>query len=113
MYLRCELRRFERCHGRAPRSLEHWRASHTGGIHQLLRMATGKWPPASQASRASEAFRQKLCTEYERWLDDVRGLAFETIHDLVAEAWRFMYWYFERTASEDDLGRLTITDIDA
>ncbi|MFS8980278.1 site-specific integrase [Cupriavidus necator] len=113
MYLRCELRRFERRHGHAPRSLEHWRASHTAGIHQLLRMAMGKWPPAPQASSASEAFSQKLCTEYERWLDDVRGLASDTIHELAAEARRFMHWYFERAVSVDDLGRLTIADIDA
>ncbi|WP_454742776.1 site-specific integrase [Cupriavidus necator] len=113
MYLRCELRRFERRHGRAPRSLERWRASHTAGIHQLLRMATGRWPPAPQASSASEAFSQKLCAEFERWLDDVRGLASDTIHELVTEARRFMHWYLERAVSVNDLGRLTIADIDA
>ncbi|MBP0625391.1 site-specific integrase [Cupriavidus consociatus] len=112
MYLRCELRRFGRRHGCTPRSLEHWRASHTAGIHQLLRMATGKWPPAPQAGSASEALCQRLCDEYERWLDDVRGLAFDTIHDLVEEARRFMHWYLDRAMSVDDLRRLSIVDID-
>lgn len=71
-YLRCELRRFRRHHGRAPQSLEHWRASHTAGIHQLLRMVMGNWPPAAEASDAFEAFGQNLCAEFARWLDEVR-----------------------------------------
>lgn len=113
MYLRCELRRFMRHHGHAPQSLEHWRASHTAGVHQLLRMVLGNWPPAPEAGDAFEAFAYKLGAEFAQWLDDVRGLASETIYDLVAEARRFMCWYRERAVLADDLRQLTIVDIDA
>lgn len=112
-HLRCELRRFRRRRGRAPKSLAHWRGSHTAGIHQLLRMLVGYWPPATEPTNAAEAFAQNLCVEFTRWLDEVRGLASQTIDDLVAEAARFMRWYRGRAAAASSLRQLAISDLDA
>jgi site-specific recombinase XerD len=112
MYLRCELRRFVRRHGRAPRSIKHWRGSHTSGVHQLLRMVNGQWPPPPAASTPFGAFSQNLCLEFAQWLAEQRGLAQQGIDDLAAEARRFLAWYGER-AAPCDLQALTSTDLDA
>lgn len=42
-----ELHGFRRKHGRLPRRLIHWRCGLTNGIHALLRLVQGKWPPSS------------------------------------------------------------------
>jgi integrase/recombinase XerD len=42
-----ELRGFARKHGRLPSRLIHWRCGLTNGIHALLRLVQGKWPPSS------------------------------------------------------------------
>ncbi len=112
MFLRRELRRFARRQGHAPASIDHWRASHTAGIHQLLRWINGQWPPSVTARSPYEAFSQALCTEYIHWLDERRGLAAETISDRTAEARRFLTWYGE-CKSTDSLSAITIADIDA
>ena len=114
MYLRRELRRFARRHGHGPASIDHWRGSHAGAIHQLLRWANGQWPPIAPARSPYEAFSQALCTEYAGWLDERRGLATETISDRAAEARRFLSWYGERkSADTDTLSAIAIADIDA
>ena len=112
MYLRRQLRRFVRAHGRSPRSIGHWRASYTGGIHQLLRMIKGQWPTGPLACSAFESFGQVLCAEYGCWLDERRGLAAETVHDLLAEARRLLSWYGDRATSHDLQG-LSVADINA
>ena len=112
MYVRRELRRFARRHGHGPASIDHWRRSHTSGIHQLLRWSIGRWPPIVAAHSAYEAFSQALCAEYARWLDERRGLATETINDLAAEARRFLSWFGQRK-SVDALAVIAIADIDA
>ena len=112
-YLRCERRRFHRRHGHGPLSIDHWRGSHTAGVHQLMRMVRGRWPPEPAPSNAFEAFAQRLCDEFAQWLDQDRGLAAETIDDLVAEARRFMCWYHGHAAPTDGLRSLSSADIDA
>jgi site-specific recombinase XerD len=112
-YLRCEQRRFHRRHGHAPLSIGCWRASHTAGIHQLMRMVRGRWPPAPAAGNACEAFAHRLCEEFALWLEQERGLAAETIDDLVAEARRFMCWHRVHAALANDLRSLSTADIDA
>jgi integrase/recombinase XerD len=112
MYVSCELRRFVRRRGHGPASIDHWRGSHTGGIHQLLRWANGTWPPIAPARSPYDAFSQALCAEYAGWLDERRGLATETISNLAAEARRFLSWYGERK-SANTLSAIAIADIDA
>ncbi|WP_081772087.1 site-specific integrase [Paraburkholderia nodosa] len=110
-YLQCELRRFQRHHGHSPLSLPGWRASHTTGIHQLLRLAIGKWPPDSVPASVNARFNRKLCTEYGQWLREWRGLAAETVDDLLAEAQRFLC-SDGRCKGPETLMHMTVPDID-
>lgn len=110
MYVQCELKRFGRNHGHAPISIDGWRCSHTSGINHFLRFVKGTWPPIDLVSCVCEAFTQTL-TEYAQWLREVRGLAAETICDLIAEGKRFLSWYAERTRA-DRLSEMTVADID-
>ena len=112
MYVRGELRRFARRHGRPPVSIDHWRALHTVGIHKFLRWTMGRWPPAAAARNSYAAFSQALCADYAQWLQGQRGLAAVTIGSRVAEARRFLAWYGER-GSADSLCAVATTDIDA
>ncbi len=111
-YLTCELRQFARNHGHAPVSVEHWRGSHTAGVHQFLRCIVGQWPPSATASSPYEGYCQALCAEYAQWLHERRGLATETIAEHAAEAGRFLSWYGERNGAET-LSAVAIADIDA
>ena len=113
LYLRCERRRFHRRHGHQPLSIGSWSASHTADIHQLMRMIRGRWPPDPATDSAFEVFVQRLRDEFAQWLDQDRGLAAETIDDLVAEARRFMIWRHVHAALPDDLRSLSTADIDA
>ena len=111
-YLTRELRQFARRHGHAPVSVEHWRVSHTAGIHQFLQCIVGQWPSVATASSAYEASCQVLCLEYAQWLRERRGLAAETISERTAEAGRFLAWYGERNEAST-LSGLAIADVDA
>lgn len=114
MYVRRDLRRFVRRHGHGPASVNHWRGSLAGAIHQLLRLANRQWPPIAAACSPYEAFSQALCAEYAGWLDEQRGLATETIGDRLAEARRFLSWYGERKSADADvLSAIAVADIDA
>ncbi|SCK08100.1 Site-specific recombinase XerD [Variovorax sp. HW608] len=112
-YLRCEQRRFQRRHGHAPRSMGSWRGSHSAGIHQLMRMVMGRWPPEPSPGNEFEAFAHSLCDEFAQWLEQDRGMAAETIDDLVAEARRFMCWRHGQQSLADELRSLSTADIDA
>jgi len=111
-YLTRELRKFARCHGHSPVSVQHWRGSHTAGVHQFLQCIVGQWPSNATASSAYEASCQVLCSEYAQWLRERRGLAAETISDRAAEAGRFLSWYGERNEAST-LSAVAIADIDA
>jgi integrase/recombinase XerD len=110
-YLGCELRRFRRNRGHSPLSLRGWRASHTTGIHQLLRLAIGKWPPDPVPSSVNARFNRKLCAEYGQWLREWRGLAAETVDGLLAEARRFLCCG-GRCKGAETLMQLSVFDID-
>ena len=111
-YLTRELRQFSRRHGHAPVSVDHWRGSHTAGVHQLLQCVVGQWPPSATAGSPSGADRQAICAEYAQWLRERRGLAAETISERTAEAGRFLSWYGERNEA-GTLSAVAIADIDA
>lgn len=112
LYLQNELRLFRQHHRRAPGSLVGWRGSHTRGIHMLLRLVQGQWPPAPVPSTPREVFHQQLCVEYASWMCDLRGLALQTRSERCAEARRFLSWLGER-GSPQSLLNLTVTDIDS
>lgn len=110
-YLQNELRLFRRRNRRAPGSIKGWRNSHTGGIHMLLRLVQGQWPPVSVPSTSFEAFHRQVCEEYAEWMRDVRGLAPESRSDRSAEARRFLSWLGER-GNPQGLLLISATDID-
>jgi site-specific recombinase XerD len=111
-YLTRELRQFARRHDRAPVSVDHWRGSHTAGVHQFLQCIVGQWPPSVTAGSPYEADCQAICTEYAQWLRERRGLAVETISERAAEAGRFLSWYGERVEAST-LSAVAIADVDA
>ena len=76
--------------GREPSNLSAWRCSYTSGLHMLMRLAQGKWPPEKEPTSPEEVFRQALCDAYAQWLSDVRGLAANTVRTRRAEAQRFL-----------------------
>jgi len=111
LYLQNELRLFRQHHQRAPGSMVGWRTSHTRGIHMLLRLVQGQWPPIPVPSAPREIFHRELCKEYASWMCDVRGLALQTRSDCCAEAHRFLSWLEER-GSRQNLLNTTVADVD-
>jgi hypothetical protein len=59
---------------------------YTGGLHMLLRLVQGEWPPAPVPTSPQERFRWELSDAYGQWLSDARGLASQTIPNRRAEA---------------------------
>ena len=104
-------RTYRRVHGHSP-DYRSWRYIHTSGIHMLLRLVQGQWPPESRAVTPVEILQRVMCEEYARWMTGSRGLARQTASDCCAEARRFLNWLGERTVQEG-LATLTLLDVDA
>lgn len=112
MYLQNELKLFHRRHGHEPwSSMADWRRSHTGGIEMLLQLVHGQWPPTPEPATPLEKFQRDLCSEYDEWMRDRRGLALETRSSRCAEAHRFLGWLADR-GSQQGLHGITVADID-
>jgi integrase/recombinase XerD len=110
-YLQQALRRYRRRHGHSP-DYKGWRCLHTNGIHLLLRLAQGQWPPVEVAVTPAEILQRDLCADYSRWMTALRGLSLETVSGRDAEAHRFLDWLGER-ATREELADLTVVDVDA
>ena len=102
--------RYRRRHGHPP-NYEGWRCSHTNGIHMLLRLIHGQWPPVPLAVTPSEIFQREICDAYAQSLFELRGLATDTVSDRRAEASRFLEWLGQR-ASCEAVALLTVADVD-
>lgn len=109
-YLTRELRQFTRRHGHPPVTVDHWRGSHTAGVHQFLQCVVGQWPPSATAGSHNGAHCQAICAEYAQWLRERRGLAAVTISERTAEAGRFLSWYGNEAGT---LSAMAIADVDA
>lgn len=106
----CEaVAQFQRRHSRLPGP--RWHQIPCAGIHALLRLVQGRWPPAPNAACAADALRFTICNEYEAWLLDERGLARPSIDALLWEARHFLAWQLERCGAEG-LMDLSVGDID-
>jgi site-specific recombinase XerD len=79
---------------------EQWRRAQKNGIHMLLRMVLGQWPPIPAVATEDELYRQELCEEYAKWLAEMRGLAQETVAERKAEAGRFLRWLGKRVTRQ-------------
>lgn len=108
-YLRHAIRCFGKHRGRPPGS--RWHAIPRSGIHALLRLAQGQWPPAPKATCAAETLRFAICDEYETWLREERGLAESSIYALIWEGRNFLAWLLDR-CGVDSLMKMTVVDID-
>jgi site-specific recombinase XerD len=108
-YLRHAIGLFRKRHGRPPGP--HWHSIPRSGIHALLRLAQGQWPPAPKVNGAGDALRFAICDEYETWLREERGLARASIAALMWEAQYFLAWQIGR-CGVDSLTGLSVGDID-
>lgn len=108
-YLHHAIVLFGKRHGRPPAS--RWHAIPRSGIHALLRLAQGQWPPAPKATCAAEAMRFAICDEYETWLREERGLAEPSIYALMWEGRNFLAWQLDRCGA-DSLMEMSVGDID-
>lgn len=109
-YVQNELRLYRKRHRQPPKSIRRWQHLHTVGIHMLVRLVRGQWPPLV-AGTLVENFHRSVCEQYEKWMADLRGLASETRSRRCTEARQFLSWLEER-GSQQNLVNITITDID-
>ncbi len=109
-YLRQSRQTYRRRHGHPP-DYKGWRCLHTNGIHMLLRLVQGRWPPAPRAVTPAEILHSEIRGEYARWMTGQRGLAQGTVSHRSSEAGRFLNWLGER-ATRLELAALTHVDVD-
>jgi site-specific recombinase XerD len=100
---------FRNRRGRSPGP--HWHSIPRSGIHALLRLAQGQWPPEPDIVGPEATLRHEICFKYETWLRDERGLAKASIAALLAEARYFLVWQLDRGGAQSIRG-LSIQDID-
>ena len=111
-FLSHKLDSYRKRHGREPSDLSGWRWGHTSGIHMVMRLAQGQWPPVTTPAGPQDAFRRNLCDAYARWLSDTRGLAITTIPNRRAEAQRFLESLGDRGGDQALLAQITVADLD-
>jgi integrase/recombinase XerD len=78
----------------------------------IMRLAQGRWPPATEPRSPEEAFRRDLCDAYGKWLSEVRGLAATTIPNRRAEAPRFLEWLGGKAQDRAGLRQISVSDLD-
>lgn len=88
-----------------------WHSIPRSGIHALLRLARGQWPPEPEVIGSEAALRNEICVKYETWLREERGLAPASIVALLAEARHFLDWQLDRGGAQSLKG-LSVGDID-
>lgn len=108
-YLQHAVASFQKRHGRSPG--QYWHSIPRSGIHALLRLVQGEWPPAPKAICAADALRFAICDEYKTWLREERGLARASIDALMWEGRNFLAWKLDRHGP-DSLMKMTVNDID-
>jgi integrase/recombinase XerD len=106
------LNSYRKRHGHGPSDLSSWRWGYTSGVHIVMRLAQGQWPPVTVPASPQETFRRDFCNAYAQWLSDVRGLAATTIPNRQVEAQRFLESLGERGADESLLAQITVADLD-
>ncbi|WP_420236854.1 site-specific integrase [Telmatobacter bradus] len=111
-FLAFKLNLYRKRHGHAPCDMRSWRWGYTSGVHIVMRLAQGKWPPTTVPASPQETFRRDLCNAYAQWLSDVRGLAVTTIPNRKAEAYRLLESLGERGGDELLLAQITVADLD-
>lgn len=59
-YMSWQRRAYQSRHGREPLDENHWRSYYTAGIHHLLHVAQGKWPPNPDFQKHLDALGEAL-----------------------------------------------------
>ena len=108
-YLHHAITMFRKRHGRSPGP--YWHSIPRSGIHAMLRLAQGQWPPAPKATCAADMRRIMICGEYETWLREERGLAKHSVDALMWEGRNFLAWQLDR-CGVDCLMEMSVSDID-
>src|ERR1019366_6423007 len=101
---------YRRRHGHSP-DHKGWRCLHTNGIHMLLRLVQGQWPPVPRAVTPIESLHSEIRGEYAQWMAGQRGLAQGTVSHRCSEAGRLLDWLGDR-ASREELATLTHLEVD-
>lgn len=107
-YLRHAIVLFQKQRGRRPSA--RWHEVPRSGIHALLRLSHGQWPPAIKPTCAADVALFAICDEYELWLREERGLASSSVAALMWEARNFLAWQIDRGI--DGSTGLSIGDVD-
>lgn len=108
-YLDMARRGYRRLHGHLP-LYKAWPRTHTDGIHLLLRLAQGQWPPAPILT-PFDFHKWEISEAYANWLTALRGLAPETVSGRRDEAHRFLDWLGGR-ATREALAVITVAEVD-
>jgi len=109
-YLQQVLRRYRRRHGHSP-GYKSWRRLQTDGVHMLLRLVQGQWPPVLAAVTSAEILQGEVCEEYSGWMTTLCGLSPGTVSGRCGEARRFLEWMGER-ATREALATLALVDVE-
>lgn len=112
-YLKTRLHDYGKRHAGSPRNLSRWRTHLTSGIHILLRLVQGQWPPEPNSASEAETLRRKICGDYFHWLTEVRGLSPQTIANRYAAGFRFLTWLGDKSSSKQKLRMRQVPDIDS
>ena len=108
-YLRHAAVTFRKRRGRPPGP--NWHSIPRSGIHALLRIALGQWPPEPDVIGPEAILRHTVCCNYATWLRNERGLATASIAALMWEARHFLAWQLDRGGAES-LKDLSVREID-
>jgi hypothetical protein len=100
-YLSIQRRRYRWRNGHQPADEAEWRSRYTAGVHTLLRLAQGSWPPPTSLESRVQAFKATLQQEQLRP---------DTIKQYLEQA-RLFLAYLDR--QQVALERATPQDLDA
>jgi site-specific recombinase XerD len=100
-YLSDQRRRYRRRNGHPPADDTAWRSRFTAGIHMLLRLAQGEWPPPTPLESRVKRLREELRAE---------GLQPDTVRQYLESA-RLFLGFLERRGIEPE--RVAPEDIGA
>lgn len=106
------LRLSRKLRSRSGRSAKWVRRLHRSAIHMLLHVLDSHRPACVSHATERELFHHRIVSEYNNWMDNVRGLGGETREDRRSAALRFMEWLAER-GDKETLAEITVADIDA
>jgi integrase/recombinase XerD len=107
-YLRHAIVLFQKQRGRRPS--ERWHEVPRSGIHALLRLVRGQWPPAIKPTCVADEIRFSICDAYEIWLREERGMACASVAALMWEARNFLTWQIDYGIG--GLAGLSVADVD-